>query len=267
MKKIYLALICLIFSFIAGAQSIMDFAKISDDLYFSKYEVSNADYKDFLIYLKKSDQIEKYNNSLPDTILWGKNNKPYSVYYFSYPAYCNYPVVAIKYENAKEYCQWLTKIYSSNNNRKFKKVLFRLPTEKEWSFAANGGDTNKIYTWCSPYLINSKKGYMCNFLRVGDNQISYDHSSQTFIVIDGAGHHSFLTDKAVIPAPVNSFSPNQFGLYNMCGNVAEMMEQVGIARGGSFNDPGYDVRIASEKRYTMPSIEIGFRVVMEVSEK
>jgi hypothetical protein len=38
-----------------------------------------------------------------------------------------------------------------------------------------------------------------------------------------------------------------YGMYNMCGNVAEMIEEKGIAKGGSFIDPAYKVRIASEK--------------------
>lgn len=267
MKKISFAFIYLLFSLFVTAQNFKDFVKTSKDLYFSTCEVSNADYREFLHYLKKSDQIEKYNRCLPDTMLWGKYNKPLSAYYFSYPAYSDYPVVAIKYDNTMEYCQWLTEIYCSKINRKFKKVVFRLPTGKEWSFAANGGDMNKIYTWGSPFLLNLKKGYMCNYLRIGDNQITYNPSSQTFNIIDSTGKNAFVTDKAIIPVPVKAFYPNQFGLYNMCGNVAEMVMQQGIARGGSFNDPGYDVRIASEKKYTTPSIEIGFRVIMEVLEK
>ena len=55
--------------------------------------------------------------------------------------------------------------------------------------------------------------------------------------------------------------PNDFGLYNVCGNVAEMVAERGIAYGGSYLDPGYDIRIDSEKRYDGPSPLIGFRVI------
>ena len=45
------------------------------------------------------------------------------------------------------------------------------------------------------------------------------------------------------------------------GNVAEMVAERGIAYGGSFLAPGYDIRIDSEKPYDAPSPLIGFRVI------
>ena len=70
----------------------------------------------------------------------------------------------------------------------------------------------------------------------------------------------------VIAGPVNSFFPNSFGIYNMCGNIAEMTEEKGIARGGSYDDPAWKVRISSEKTYTKATNDIGFRVGMQVME-
>ena len=52
---------------------------------------------------------------------------------------------------------------------------------------------------------------------------------------------------------VFSHHPNGFGLFNMSGNVAEMVAERGIAYGGSYLDPGYDIRIDSEKPYDGPS--------------
>jgi hypothetical protein len=47
----------------------------------------------------------------------------------------------------------------------------------------------------------------------------------------------------------------------MCGNVAEMVAERGVAFGGSFLDPGYDIRIDSETSYNAPSPKVGFRVI------
>jgi hypothetical protein len=44
------------------------------------------------------------------------------------------------------------------------------------------------------------------------------------------------------------------------------VEEPGIAKGGSFQDPAYQVRISSEKSYTQSQADIGFRVVMKVIE-
>ena len=48
----------------------------------------------------------------------------------------------------------------------------------------------------------------------------------------------------------------------MCGNVAEMISEKGIALGGSWKDTGYDVRIESTANYTEPSPTVGFRPMM-----
>ena len=64
-----------------------------------------------------------------------------------------------------------------------------------------------------------------------------------------------------LPDRAKSHRPNNYGLYNMSGNVAEMVYERGIAYGGSYLDPGYDIRIDSEKPYDAPSPLIGFRVI------
>jgi hypothetical protein len=53
----------------------------------------------------------------------------------------------------------------------------------------------------------------------------------------------------------------------MSGNVAEMVIEKGLAKGGGFRDPGYDIRIASKKTYSSSSDDIGFRIVMDVVDK
>jgi formylglycine-generating enzyme required for sulfatase activity len=64
-----------------------------------------------------------------------------------------------------------------------------------------------------------------------------------------------------LPDRAKSHYPNNYGLYNMSGNVAEMVYERGVAYGGSYLDPGYDIRIDSEKPYDGPSPLIGFRVI------
>ena len=268
MKSLLFSIHLLFSCILVNAQKLSTYSKVTDMYYMGKYEVTNRDYRDYLNHLMQSGLKEQYKKSLPDTTLWEKtNNVPYSAYYFSYLAYEKYPLVGISYENAVAYCQWLTDAYNSNAKREFKKVLFKLPTEKEWTYAANGGNDNQVYTWNSPFLFDRKNGYLCNFLRVGDNLISYDNAANTFKVVHADNRQPSVQDRATIPAPVASFPPNQFGIYNQCGNVAEMVSEKGIAKGGSYNDPGYDVRIASVKSYSKPSVEIGFRVAMVIVEK
>jgi formylglycine-generating enzyme required for sulfatase activity len=168
--------------------------------------------------------------------------------------------VGVSYEAANEYCNWLTEKYTQAESKKLKKVQFKLLNREEWTYAANKGDNSKVYTWGSGFLTNNRKQYLCNF-------------RHTIFIFDSVAKKynefpdttQFKSGLVTTTASVNSYYPNSFGLFNMCGNVAEMIEEKGIAKGGGFDDSAYKVRIASEKVYTKPQADIGFRVAMKVN--
>ena len=227
-----------------------NFAKVKDNLFFSKYETSNKEYREFLSSLKQGNEVEKYNQSLLDTSLWAMPdglNKPYTAYYHSHVAYNNYPVVSVSYEQATNYCAWLTRQYNADATKAFKKVVFRLPTEAEWMYAASGGKEGRIYAWDGEKIIDKKGRYLAN-IKASDFALAKEGRQK-------------------ITAPTKSFLSNEFGLYNTIGNVAEMTAERGVAKGGSYNDTEADAQIGNKKKYEKASTEVGFRVVMEVLEK
>ena len=170
--------------------------------------------------MKSRVDKETYVQYLPDTLCWRNKlhyNEPYVEYYFRHPAYRHYPVVGVSYSQAEAYCAWLTTILNQNLTRDdyaVEKVIVRLPTEAEWKLAAYGThDTSVFFPWGYNALRNTDKKHegqmLANFVRGKDEYMGV------------AGQ---LNDNADVTAPVYSYWPNSIGIYNMCGNVSEFVQ-------------------------------------------
>lgn len=239
-----LLILSLSISFVSQAQIPSCVAIRGNYLFMKTTEVSNKDYREFLSSISPDERIK----NIPDSTLWSTSNKynsPMVEYYFRHPAYNNYPVVNISYKQANSYCHWLTK--QLNHFLPNQQVLVRLPTEKEWSEAAQGGNNYAIYPWGTESMRVEKGKHQgtlqANFLlRKG------------FSILDGAS----------ITAPVNSYWPNPFGLYCMSGNVSEMVAEKGIVKGGSWRNRADYLRIDKKQYVYSASPEVGFRYVVEI---
>ncbi|MCG9910610.1 MAG: SUMF1/EgtB/PvdO family nonheme iron enzyme [Flavobacteriales bacterium] len=249
-----------------------------------KTETSNRDYLEFIAWLNQHNQSERAKKLLPDTTVWRNPlayNEPYVTYYLRHPAYAEYPVVGVSREMALAYCDWLTDRMNENLHILFpkwknKKVTVRLPSEVEWMYAASGGVSLATYPWGGPYLRNSKGYYLCNFKRGGEECITYNASTgkseilQNCLGGDYMGVAGALNEGASITAPVKAYWPHGFGLFNMAGNVSEMVSDSPDAKGGSWRVCGADVSIFAKDPFSgqdVPRADRGFRVAMTVSDK
>ena len=259
-------------------QKEKQFVCVKDSLFASAFECSNLDYKYFLQELKQQGRLEEYNNYAVDSIQWRNLNyfmEPFVIYYHSYPAYHDYPVVNLSQAAAKAYCVWLTEKYNKYKNRKYKKVLFHLPTEDEWILAAKDGKSKSfkrypVYEFNGMFL-NGREGKMqANFMPIDQGCLFYDSNYKPIIKGNNTALGSPDNKGFIYLSKVMSFHPTQLGLYNMAGNAAEMLAEPGRTKGGSWYSVGGYLGINAPDQYkgfTKGSAEIGFRVFMTVIEK
>ena len=142
-------------------------------------------------------------NVYPDTVMWLRDfqyayNDPKMKMYFSHPGFAQYPVVGVTWEQAQAFCNWRTQLY--NTTHKVGGQDYRLPTEAEWEYAARGGKQLGLYPWGGNYLRDNNGCFLANFKPM---------------------RGSYPDDTGATTMKVGSFAPNEYGLYDMAGNVAE----------------------------------------------
>jgi len=156
----------------------------------------------------RSRFIRKYDQKVyPDTLVWMRDfsysyNEPMTKRYFSHPSFGNYPVVGVTWKQAVAFCHWRTHKQNSflEKNKMAVESDFRLPSEAEWEYAARGGRSNSMYPWGNYYARNKKGCLLANFK---------------------PGRGNYAEDGGFYTVKVDAYWPNDYGLYNMAGNVAE----------------------------------------------
>jgi gliding motility-associated lipoprotein GldK len=165
----------------------------------------------------------------PDSLCWVRDfsysyNEPMAKKYFNHPAYGNYPVVGVNWKQATAFCEWRTHYMNSflESKKRAPESDFRLPTEAQWEYAARGGRSQSPYPWGGPYLRNKKGCLLANFK---------------------PGRGNYPEDGGFYTVRADAYWPNDFGLYNMAGNVAEWTSSLFYEGGYNFqHDMNPDIR-------------------------
>ncbi|MBQ1798618.1 MAG: SUMF1/EgtB/PvdO family nonheme iron enzyme [Muribaculaceae bacterium] len=147
-------------------------------------------------------------NIYPDTTCWVNDfenayNEPYVRMYFSAGNYNNHPVVGVSWEQANAFCVWRTDFLKKSLGKQGNIYVepYRLPTEAEWEFAARAGINENRYPWEGEVPLTEDDGcFYANFKPQEGN---------------------YVKDGSIITSPAGTYQPNDFGLYDMAGNVSE----------------------------------------------
>ena len=169
--------------------------------------------------IKRSSIVHKEKTNIyPDTLSWIRDfsysyNEPMTRNYFSHPAFDDYPVIGINWKQARAFCFWRTLLWNTYKGEdEPNSEEFRLPTEHEWEWAARGGRELAPFPWGGYYLRNAKGCLLANFK---------------------PGRGNYPEDGGLYTVKADAYFPNEYGLYNMSGNVAEWTES-------AFQDNAYN---------------------------
>jgi formylglycine-generating enzyme required for sulfatase activity len=232
------------------------------------YEVTRGEYAAFVAEARHAagDTCWQYTaNGMTNSVDGGERAGSWNKLGFAQTD--RHPALCVSWRDAKAYAQWLA--------RKTGKP-YRLPTEAEWEYGARAG-TLQVRFWG-----NARKD-ACRFANVADFTL-YKRDDLT---LDRHNHFA-CADGFARTAPVGSFKPNGFGLFDMLGNVSEWVEDCWregyrgargngapdvsgdcsfrVVRGGSWHMRPWDVRSGSRVAYAVDVRDdgIGFRVALSL---
>lgn len=179
-----------------------------DDFYFDVYETSNAEFDRFVHDVGYMTEAERFGDSFVlEARISEELKKDITQAVAAAPWWLpvkgadwrhpegpdshiddrmDHPVVHVSWNDAVDYCQWAGK---------------RLPTEAQWEYAARGGLKNRLFPWGNKFTPKDKH-------RANTWQGTFPTENTAEDGYDGT-------------APVTSYDPNKYGLYNTVGNAWE----------------------------------------------
>ncbi len=226
-----------------------------EDFQISKYEVSVAEFNTFVSETgyKTDAEQEKWAYGyvyINDTTRrWEKQDITWSNPRYNQSDH--HPVTCVSWNDAKAYCDWLTRKTSKS---------YRLPLEKEWEFIARSGGKSIKYPW-------------------GDHLPSGQEANFSDVNTPYPWADSITNDAYAFSAPCGSYFPNELGIFDLAGNVWEWCEdmiktydgksivdyeEARVMRGGSFHNRENTMRTAW-RNYDYPNsryFNLGFRVAL-----
>lgn len=183
--------------------------RITKPFYFSKFETTNGQFRQFVEATGYKTQAERDDASKRGPGGWGFNQETqqfegrdpkYNWRNPGFPTPDDQPVVDVTWNDAVAFCDWLSKKEGKQ---------YHLPSEAQWEYAARGGTKTRYWSGNDPdSLAKIANTADAEFYGKFPNYYPRDKTI--------AAHDGFA-----LPAPVGSYPPNPFGLCDVHGNVWE----------------------------------------------
>ena len=170
----------------------------------------------------------------------------------NYKVLLNYPITGISYDQVKLYCEIKSKLFNEELNPYYETdkivIRFRLPKLNEWEDMALNGLDDSMKTRFSLDSVNVKKCPLYHF--------KYNYSCESIEKLKETRGEGTVC--------VNDYFPSYTGLYNIFGNVSEMIDEKGYCKGGSYVHAAAEAKANKTNTYSQPEPWLGFRVVAEI---
>lgn len=227
----------------------------SSAFYMARAEVTNLEYRTFLFDLLIHEKKAEFLKAKPHQDFWlnagnQTNGRKMKEDYFANKKYNDYPVVNITPEGAELYCKWLASFTESEEYR----LVIRLPYESEWEKAARSTKTVAAYPWGTDSIQNKNGCHLANFcIKKQSEQLRtlMDCKPKNPNAYNSA---EFMLGDSMMTTKVYSYNPNDYGLYCIIGNVAEMVYDNKTkdikTKGGSWNSSFEQCKIYNHEELT-----------------
>lgn len=270
-----------------------------DSVFIDKTEITNLHWLEYLYTIKKDSSKAFYDSQIIDSAYHHVDSL--NLDYLHYPQFRMYPVIGVSFEQANAYCKWRSDVVNKafnflNVEKKYIKQRellkekgidiyyeFRLPTISEWEYAASGGLKFEDFPHGIIKKINkiTKKSFLSKGQKITNKNSCLESlkedlkkSMELFELQSNVKEDYWVKStntyincnqpNEISTTEVFKFTPNNYQLYDMIGNIAEMISEKGVAKGGSFRDSYDDFNIKTNINYDRPQEWLGFRCICVV---